>query len=79
VKQHKENIMAVKSGITLYIDQYGDKWYANTVKSLCKQIGRSKARRMYIDKKDGSTKHIGYVVGNLWCTAYKPVEMDFTQ
>ena len=60
----------------LYLDQWGNKWFAKTVKELCKKVGYSKARRMYCDKKDGSTKHIGYVVGPHWLTAYTPYEGD---
>lgn len=58
----------------LYIDQYGNHWHAATVRELCEKIGRSKAKRMYIDKRDGSTRHIGYVVGPHWCRAFTPYE-----
>ena len=30
---------------------------------------------MYQDKKDGSTVHVGYVIGQLWLTAFQPVEV----
>jgi hypothetical protein len=55
----------------LYIDQWGNKWWAKTVKELCKKVGYSKACRMYCDYGDG-TAHIGYVVGPHWCSAYIP-------
>ncbi len=58
----------------LYIDQWGNRWFAKTVKELCQKVGYSKARRMYVDKKDGSIKHIGYAVGPHWLTAYIPYE-----
>jgi hypothetical protein len=29
---------------------------------------------MFVDKKDGSTVHIGYVIGQHWLTAFQPVE-----
>ena len=60
----------------LYVDQWGNKWFAKTVKELCRNVGYSKARRMYHDKKDGSIRHVGYVVGPHWCTAYVPYEGD---
>lgn len=58
--------------LMLYIDQWGNKWWAETVKELCLKIGFSHAQRMYCDFKDGTTKHTGYVVGSHWCTAYQP-------
>jgi hypothetical protein len=30
--------------------------------------------KMYVDGKDGTAVHIGYVVGRHWCTAYRRVE-----
>lgn len=67
--------MKIKS-VTLYIDQYGNKFYARTVKDLRSQIGMGGSRvgKMYRDKKDGSTVHVGYVVGQHWLTAYSPME-----
>lgn len=67
----------MKGKLTLYIDQWGSHFYARTVKDLCKQIGMGKswARKMYRDKKDGSVVHCGYVVGRHWLTAYQPVEI----
>jgi hypothetical protein len=58
---------------TLYLDQYGNKFYADTVKSLKQQIGKTKASRMYVDGKDGKTYHIGYVIGEHWLTAFQPI------
>lgn len=61
---------------TLYIDQWGNRFWAKTVEELRKQIGSggSRVSKMYCDKKDGRSVHVGYVVGNHWCTAYQPVE-----
>lgn len=61
---------------TLYIDQYGNRFGAATVKELRAKIGcgGSRVSKMYRDKKDGRTVHVGYVVGTQWCTAYQPVE-----
>lgn len=59
--------------LTLYVDQYGNKYFARTIKELRKQVG-GHVSKMYRDKKDGSTVHVGYVVGKLWLTAYAPIE-----
>jgi hypothetical protein len=61
---------------TLYIDQWGNRWWAKTVKELRQQIGMggSKVSKMYVDTKAGVSKHIGYVVGEHWLTAYRRVE-----
>jgi hypothetical protein len=61
----------------LYIDQYGNRFYANTLKELRAQIGNggSKVSRMYQDAKDGKTYVVGYVIGQHWLTAYEPVKV----
>lgn len=63
---------------TLYIDQWGNRFYADTVKKLRKQIrtGSSRVSRMYHDTKDGRVVHIGYVIGGHWLTAYARVEKE---
>lgn len=62
----------------LYINQYGDRYFASTVKGLRAQIemGGSRVSKMYIDKVNGGTVHVGYVIGNHWLTAYQPVEIN---
>jgi hypothetical protein len=62
---------------TLYIDQWGGKHWAKTVKELRSKIGcgGSRVRKMFRDKKDGSYVHVGYVVGQHWLTAFRPVEI----
>lgn len=60
----------------LYIDQYGYKFYAATVKELRQQIGNggSKVSKMYVDSnKDGKTYQTGYVIGNHWLTCFEPM------
>lgn len=57
--------------LMLYIDQWGNHWWARTVKELQKQLG-GHVSKMYMDFKDGTTAHTGYVVGKHWCTAYAP-------
>ena len=62
--------------IMLYVDQYGNTFYASTVKELRNQIGMGGCRvnKMYNDKKTGETVHTGYVIGEHWLTAFAPVE-----
>ena len=58
---------------TLYLDQYGNKWFARTVKELRGRIGGGRVSKMYRDTKDGRPVHVGYVVGQHWCEAFQPV------
>ena len=60
---------------TLYMDQWGNKFWAKTVKSLRDKVGGGRISKMYVDKKDGSVVHCGYVIGQHWLTAYRPVEI----
>lgn len=62
----------------LYVDQYGNKFFASTVKELRSKIGMggSSVRKMYRDKKDGTTIHCGYVIGSHWLTMYAPVKRE---
>lgn len=59
----------------LYVNQYGQRYYASTVKDLRQQVrnGGSRVSRMYIDGPKGETLHIGYVIGGEWLTKYAPV------
>ena len=61
------------------IDQYGNHYddlgkYPR--KALLEQLGYKNASKMYVDKKDGSSVHIGYIIGGNWITLYKvePIE-----
>ena len=60
--------------IKLYISQYGDKFYAKTLKELRQQIP-GRCSKMYVDR-NGKTLDIGYVIGQLWLTAYQPIEKE---
>jgi len=62
----------MKGKLMLYLDQYGNRWFARTVAELRAQIGGGRVSKMYIDAKGGETHHVGYVVGQHWCTAYAP-------
>lgn len=67
----------MKGERTLYLDQYGSRFWANNVRELRKQVGMggSKVSKMYRDKKDGSIVHVGYVIGQHWLTAFRKVEV----
>lgn len=56
----------------LFIDQYGSKIWARSVKDLREQAG-GRVSKMYRDLPDGSFVHVGYVVGQRWFSEYAPV------
>jgi hypothetical protein len=58
----------------LYLDQYGNHWFASTIAELKRKIGGGRVSKMYVDKTDGTTVHTGYVVGSHWCTAFTRLE-----
>lgn len=60
---------------TLFIDQYGSKLWARTVRELRERAGGGRVSKMYVDKLDMTAVHCGYVVGQRWFTAYHPVEL----
>ena len=64
----------MKGKPTMYLNQYGQRFWARTVKELREIVGGGRVRKMYCDKKDGSTFHVGYVIGQHWLSAYLPVE-----
>ena len=59
------------------IDQYNQTYHGlrHPRKDLLERLGRSKASKMYIDRKDGSSVHVGYVIAGQWLTIYevKPI------
>ena len=59
----------------LYIDQWGNRFWAKSVKELRKQIqgGGCRVSKMYCDFKDGTTAHTGYVIGHHWLSCYIPM------
>ena len=57
----------------LYIDQFGNRFFAGTRKELSEQIP-GKVSPMYIDKKDGTTVRVGYVIGQHCLRCYVPLE-----
>lgn len=51
------------------IDQYGNTYFnlgKHPRKELMERIGSKHITKMWRDYDDGSSKHIGYVVGGLW-------------
>jgi hypothetical protein len=61
---------------TLFIDQYGHRYWASNLKELREQVcpyAQSHAQRMYRDTKSAGTVWVGYVVGSRWLEAFKPV------
>jgi len=69
----------MKKELLMYMDQYGYKYHASTIKELkkavCPYTKSPKVSKMYRDKKDGRIVHVGYIVSDHWLTAYKPVEI----
>jgi len=59
----------------LYIDQYGDKFWARTIKELCEKMGVSKASKMY-DDFDGKSYQVGYVIGDHWLLEFTPMRKE---
>jgi hypothetical protein len=64
---------------TMGRDQYGQYYHdlgRHPRKELMNRIGRSHVAKMYQDCKDGSSKHVGYIIGGLWITLYSvtPIE-----
>ena len=43
-------------------------------KDLMERGGVHHAEKMYVDRKDGSAKHVGYVIGGDWWTVYAVCE-----
>jgi hypothetical protein len=67
----------MKGKLTLYVDQYGNKYYAYTLKELKERhYIPGKVSKMYVDGKDGKTYHIGYVIGQFWLKAYRPIRQE---
>lgn len=61
------------------INQYGEITWLKTEhprKELLGMFDRKHASKMYVDKKDGGTKHIGYIIAGYWLTVYKVERME---
>lgn len=58
----------------LAIDQYGHKLLLESKyprKELLAYHNTSHADKVYVDTKEGTSRHIGYVVSGYWYTLYK--------
>ena len=60
---------------TMFVDQWGNRWTACTLRELHKQIGGGFISKMYEDDSNGKTYHVGYIIRNHWCRAYAPVRI----
>lgn len=64
----------------MYLDQYGQKYFASTLKELkekvCPHTRYPKTSVMYVDKKDGRTVRVGYAISEFWLTEYIPSERE---
>ena len=59
---------------TMGRDQYGQYYHdlgPHPRKSLLELLCRKSAQKMYVDKKNGPSVHIGYIIAGLWITLYK--------
>lgn len=45
-------------------------------RDLLKRLGRKSARKIYRDKNDGTTVHVGYIIGGMWWTIYEVTPME---
>jgi hypothetical protein len=59
----------------LWIDQWGNRYFARTVKDLKVQVGPGAVHKIYRDKLDGRSVHCGYSIGQHWFDRYAPVEL----
>jgi len=52
----------------LGIDQYGNHYTIkeHPRKELVEQIGIQHVDKMFVDTKEGESKHVGYVIGGHW-------------
>jgi hypothetical protein len=60
----------------LWLDQHGQFFFARTIKEAHIAAGGGKISKVYIDTKDGRTKHIGYCIGDRWFRCFVPWEGD---
>ena len=59
------------------IDQYGNRLHIpgkHPRKELLAKLGAKHAEKIYVDKTDGRTVHVGYVIGGSWWSLFIPFE-----
>ena len=63
----------------LWIDQYGQRLWASTIKELREKAGGGRVSKMYVDlvagPLAGKTVLAGYIVGSRWFSRYAPVHV----
>ena len=57
--------------LMLYLDQFGNYFYARTVRELRGKVGSSGSR----NGADGEPRHIGYVIAGHWLRMFAPIEL----
>lgn len=64
--------------VMMFVDQYGMKVWASTVKELRAKVdgGGSRVSKMYRDGPKGEAIHVGYVVGTHWFNAFIPMAIS---
>ena len=63
--------------VMLAISNHGSKvWLKgrHPRKELCEALNRRNARKIYRDKRDGTTVHCGYIVAGEWWNLFVPYE-----
>lgn len=61
------------------IDQYGHTEHnlgPNPRQELLRRYDRTSAQKVYVDKTDGSARHIGWIVAGHWFTVYRVTPME---
>ena len=59
----------------LWVDQYGERIYARSIKELREKAGGGHVSKMYVDQKNGPPVCLGRVVGRRWFTAFVPYQV----
>jgi len=60
----------------LFVDQYGNKFYAKNPKHLKEQYGiKGKIERIFNDGVDGKTYWTGYKIGQHWFDLFTPLRV----
>jgi len=64
--------------LLLYVDQFGNHFYARTVRELREKVGSSGSRiaKMYVENgADDEPRHVGYVIAGHWLKMFAPIEL----
>ena len=64
--------------LMLYLDQFGNYFYARTVRELRGKVGSSGSRIAKMSVRngaDGEPRHIGYVIAGHWLRMFAPIEL----